>query len=299
MWPAHGTVFSHVVSDTSLAELHAFAARTGLPPQAFDRDHYDVPARRYDDLVTQGARPVGARELVRRLRASGLRVRSKERADRLEVSLLIRWRALIPRHEQLGRELLGLWSEAPRHYHDATHLLACLDALDVLTAPERPPREVALAAWFHDAVYAGVAGQDEQHSADLARDRLAGAELPGEAIAEVVRLVLLTATHSPAASDRNGGLLCDADLSVLGREPRGYARYLAAVRQDYAHVSDADFTLGRSLVVRRLLDLDPLFHTERAASLWGNTARRNLAGELGPPEGAPHHEHRTYHGPEG
>ncbi|MCX7522237.1 DUF4031 domain-containing protein [Microbacterium sp. STN6] len=79
-WPAHGTFFSHLVSDHSLDELHAFAEANGVPPRAFDLDHYDVPAARYDSLVVAGALPVTGRELVVRLRASGLRVRGRDRA---------------------------------------------------------------------------------------------------------------------------------------------------------------------------------------------------------------------------
>ncbi|MDO5745083.1 MAG: DUF4031 domain-containing protein, partial [Micrococcaceae bacterium] len=82
-WPAHGTLFSHLVSDTSLGELHGFAKAQGLPERAFDRDHYDVSQRRYGALVAAGALPVPATELVRRLIASGLRVRAKERPERL------------------------------------------------------------------------------------------------------------------------------------------------------------------------------------------------------------------------
>jgi hypothetical protein len=78
-WPAHGTLWSHLVSDTSLAELHAFAAEQGIPRRGFDRDHYDVPQDRYAALVAAGAEPVDFRGLVTRLRASGLRVRAKDR----------------------------------------------------------------------------------------------------------------------------------------------------------------------------------------------------------------------------
>ena len=74
-WPAHGTVFSHLVSDASFDELHHFAAQAGLPSRAFDRDHYDVPVRRYDGLVALGAEPVRSKELVQRLIGSGLRRR--------------------------------------------------------------------------------------------------------------------------------------------------------------------------------------------------------------------------------
>jgi hypothetical protein len=78
-WPAHGTVWGHVVSDESISELHAFAAAAGLPPRSFDRDHYDVPQDRYSELVDAGALPVTYRQLVTRLVGSGLRITARER----------------------------------------------------------------------------------------------------------------------------------------------------------------------------------------------------------------------------
>ena len=79
MWPAHGMLWAHLVSDRSLEELHAFAAAAGLPLRSFDLDHYDVPERRHAQLVAAGAEPVSNRELVKRLQASGLRVPQRER----------------------------------------------------------------------------------------------------------------------------------------------------------------------------------------------------------------------------
>ncbi|WP_150308625.1 DUF4031 domain-containing protein [Planctomonas psychrotolerans] len=79
MWPAHDTLWSHLVSDSTLAELHAFADVNGIPRRSFDLDHYDVPEARYASLVAAGAVPVGNRELVLRLVASGLRVRQRDR----------------------------------------------------------------------------------------------------------------------------------------------------------------------------------------------------------------------------
>ncbi|QYF75044.1 DUF4031 domain-containing protein [Cryobacterium sp. PAMC25264] len=81
-WPAHGTLWSHLVSDSSLEELHAFASAQGIPRRGFDLDHYDVPKARYDSLVAAGAVPVDFRGLVTRLRASGLRVSGRERRSR-------------------------------------------------------------------------------------------------------------------------------------------------------------------------------------------------------------------------
>jgi len=74
VWPAHDTVWAHLVSDASYDELHAFAASQGIPRRGFDHDHYDVPESRWHDLVAAGAQPVTGLDLARRLERSGLRV---------------------------------------------------------------------------------------------------------------------------------------------------------------------------------------------------------------------------------
>ncbi|MET7904479.1 DUF4031 domain-containing protein [Streptomyces sp. NPDC005336] len=79
-WPGHGRMWSHLVSDVSYDELHAFAARIGAPRRGFDRDHYDVPSELYAAAVRAGAVEVGSKELVRRLTAAGLRRAKGRRA---------------------------------------------------------------------------------------------------------------------------------------------------------------------------------------------------------------------------
>ncbi|MFI9047969.1 DUF4031 domain-containing protein [Streptomyces sp. NPDC053427] len=84
-WPGHGRMWSHLVSDTSFEELHAFAARIGIPRRAFERDHYDLPAERYAEAARAGAVEVGCKELLRRLTEAGLR-RPKHRTAPGEVA---------------------------------------------------------------------------------------------------------------------------------------------------------------------------------------------------------------------
>lgn len=194
-----------------------------------------------------------------------------------------RWRTLAgtsPAAGQAGAELLRRWREPHRHYHDTTHLAAVLHAVDVLAPEARDLTAVRFAAWFHDAVYEGRPGADEEASAELAREMLARLELPADTVDEVVRLVLLTRTHDPAPGDADGAVLCDADLSVLGGSPEQYAAYTAAVRQDYAHVGDADFATGRIAVLERLLTADPLFRTRTGGRAWATRARHNMQAEL-------------------
>jgi hypothetical protein len=77
IWPFRGRKWAHLVSDTSHEELHAFAATLGLQRGWFQGDHYDIPSEVRLAAIELGAEPVGAGELVRRLRAAGLRDRSR------------------------------------------------------------------------------------------------------------------------------------------------------------------------------------------------------------------------------
>ena len=78
--PSRGRMWSHLASDTSYDELHAFARELGIPERGFDRDHYDVPDEWYDEAVAAGAVPVSSRELIMRMVAAGLRRRKRSRA---------------------------------------------------------------------------------------------------------------------------------------------------------------------------------------------------------------------------
>lgn len=280
-WPAHGTRFAHLVSDTSLNELHAFAHEAGLPPGAFDHDHYDVPERRCADLVARGALQVPEKELLRRLRASGLRVRPAERtpsAARVLPGLTLAWRALLPDLPALGEELLERWQEPHRAYHDVRHLAQALSAADLVSGGPAS-RTVRLALWFHDAVYERRPGEDEAASAALAADRLAG-RLPAAEVTRVARLVELTTSHAPSPGDPDGAVMADADLSILGQPAGRYHVYVRDVRKEYSHLDEETFRRGRLQVLERLSGLDPLYSTPLGRAAWETPARANLAEEF-------------------
>lgn len=300
LWPAHDTLWSHLVSDRDLDELHAFARRLGVPRRGFDLDHYDVSASLHGRAVSLGAEPVDAHTLFRRLRASGLRIRSRDRpaarpAQR-RTYLREQWSALregiapdghdagidTGSWRALGDELLARWNEPHRRYHAETHLEDVLLSLDQLAvAGESVAAEALLAAWFHDAVYAGTPGADERASAELAAQRLVAAGLaPG--VADRVRALVLAT--DPAAPPASGGpalaQLLDADLAILAAGETRYRSYAAAVRAEYAHVADADFRSARSRILRGFLARDAIYRTPIAQGLWEARARTNLAAEI-------------------
>src|SRR5699024_8536723 len=111
-----------------------------ISPRAFDRDHYDVPAHRYEEVLQEGAAPVSGGELVRVLAASGLRVTARERPERVRKNLLAGWQRLgaaMPGAEaagwaETGERLLARWNEPHRSYHAPHHLAAVLRGVGLI-----------------------------------------------------------------------------------------------------------------------------------------------------------------------
>jgi len=179
-----------------------------------------------------------------------------------------------------GTALLRRWAEPHRSYHTFDHLTAMLSTVDSLATGDGDRTAVELAVWFHDAVYDPLRADNEEASALLAEAALTALGVPGRTIAEVARLVRLTASHEPTPDDANGRLLCDADLAILAAPPPAYRRYAAAVRAEYAHLDDATFRAGRAAVLRRMLARPRLFSLPSAQDKWGKRGRINMAMEL-------------------
>lgn len=77
-WPWRDALWGHMVSDVSFHELHQFAQKLGKRRIGFQGDHYDIDQDEHRRAVEAGATSVDSRQLVRRLRDSGLRRRTKQ-----------------------------------------------------------------------------------------------------------------------------------------------------------------------------------------------------------------------------
>jgi predicted metal-dependent HD superfamily phosphohydrolase len=180
----------------------------------------------------------------------------------------------------VGSRLLGRWAEPHRGYHDLRHLAEVLARVDQLAAYALDLPTVRLAAWFHDAIYDPAAPDNEERAAAYAESTLPRIDVAPLLIAQVARLVRLTATHQPADGDADGAVLCDADLAVLASPPERYRSYVEGVRREHAHVDDAAFATGRAAVLRTLLGRPWLFATEHGHTHWEEQARANVSAEL-------------------
>jgi predicted metal-dependent HD superfamily phosphohydrolase len=172
-------------------------------------------------------------------------------------------------------EVLRAYQEPHRHYHGVEHLRDCLEQLDgaPATGEARDLGETAL--WFHDAVYVPHATDNEARSAVWAARALAQAGAAEARAGEVARLVRLT-DHTRAAEDPVGALVCDTDLSILGRPPAEFAEYERRIRAEHAQVPEPSYRLGRAMVLAGLLGRDPLYRSDHFRGRYEAAARRNL-----------------------
>ncbi|MGZ0151103.1 hypothetical protein ACXJJ3_28885 [Kribbella sp. WER1] len=191
------------------------------------------------------------------------------------------WNRLLPHAQPLGDDLLARYAEQHRHYHDRQHLTEVLATIDELAEYADDADTVRLAAWFHDAIYDPQAdpGENEEVSAQLAELELAAYGVNADRVAEIGRLVRLTAKHDCAADDRNGAVLCDADLRILSLPQARYDEYAAGIRQEYHHVADRDFARGRMAFLQALSETR-LYATPRGHEEWERSARENLTREV-------------------
>jgi len=200
-----------------------------------------------------------------------------------EVALRSAWQQVAgTHHPQLLDHLLARHREPHRRYHTATHVMWVLRHIDHIVAESADVSldlpAIRLAALFHDAVYDPTRADNEAASAHIAgavAEQLGWAE-PRRVAVE--RLVIATAAHSPSALDE--AVLVDADLAILGAEPKDYAAYVQGVRSEYAHVDAEQWKSGRAAVLQRFIDAPRLFHTEVMRRERESRARANLAAEL-------------------
>jgi predicted metal-dependent HD superfamily phosphohydrolase len=203
--------------------------------------------------------------------------------DALAATWVAAWSSLgRPAPAGLQAELMTAWSEPHRHYHDQRHLRECL-ALWARWREHSPrPGEVAIALWFHDAVYDPRTGSNELNSAAWAARSLARAGADSDTAQRVHDLVMATQHEAPAAlaSSPDAQLLVDIDLSILGSPAERFERYDQDVRKEYAWVPGLRYQVARAQVLRSFLDRPQLYHFEPAVALLDAQARINLAAAL-------------------
>ena len=181
----------------------------------------------------------------------------------------------------VGERLLANYAEPGRHYHDARHVLSCLNTLDNFSGNIQDADALELALWFHDSVYNPKAGPgvNELQSAELFRKEFQMLANGYIDLDQVERLIIAT-RHHREPEDGDAALIMDVDLGVLGADQVRYDAYADDVRKEYAHVSDAAFRKGRIEVIHSFLRRKSIYWTRHFRNLLEKPARVNLEREL-------------------
>ncbi|MBO9514847.1 MAG: N-methyl-D-aspartate receptor NMDAR2C subunit [Variovorax sp.] len=177
--------------------------------------------------------------------------------------------------EALLDELLACHCEAHRAYHTLQHVGECLALLEEEREHAQRPAEIALALWFHDAIYDVRRHDNEERSAAWARQALLDAGVAQDAAERVHALVMATRHDAPPGTT-DARLLVDIDLAILGAPPERFAEYERQIRIEYAHVPPQVFEPRRREILDRFLARDPLYLTPSMRERLEAAARRNL-----------------------
>ena len=181
--------------------------------------------------------------------------------------------------DALLAELQARYREPHRAYHTLQHLDECLENLARERSHAQRPAEIALALWFHDAIYDVHRHDNETRSAEWARQALLDAGAPAEAAERVHALVMAT-RHQAQPREADARLLVDIDLSILGAPAARFAEYERQIRIEYAHVPPEVFEPRRRLILGAFLAREPLYLTPSIRARLEAQARINLGRAL-------------------
>jgi len=173
-------------------------------------------------------------------------------------------------------ELTRRYLEPQRRYHTLTHIAHMLQGALQAAASEgnQISDEQIYAVWFHDAIYDPKTHDNEEQSAELAV-RLLSAHGWDRTRIETVRAIVLDTKHHEPHLEASKAVI-DADLQTLALPWEGYNKIGQLIREEYAHVNDADWKQGRSGFFKTWLDRPRIYYTPWGSQL-EKQARANLA----------------------
>jgi predicted metal-dependent HD superfamily phosphohydrolase len=171
--------------------------------------------------------------------------------------------------------LSAAYSEPGRAYHTAEHIRDCLAQLDSAPDVAQRPDEVEAALWFHDVVYLPAGSDNEDRSASLAEAALMACEVRLDIVERITLLVLAT-RHLTVSDDPDTQLLCDIDLSILGREPAVFDEFERRIRQEYDWVPEPVYRTSRSEILSGFLQRRSIYQTQIFRNRYEAQARANL-----------------------
>jgi predicted metal-dependent HD superfamily phosphohydrolase len=179
-------------------------------------------------------------------------------------------------------DLIRLYTESGRFYHDWHHLEHCLREFDLTAHQMESPDAVEMALWFHDSIYVPGDPDNEQSSADLFT-KWGENWFPSAFIDKICQLILITKHLNPPC-DRDESYIVDIDLSSFGETWSVFLNDTKNVRRELAHIPDNIYYSNHAKFLRMLLNRPRIFQTDFFFERYEEPARHNIKRVLASPQ---------------
>ncbi|MCS4239058.1 putative metal-dependent HD superfamily phosphohydrolase [Myroides gitamensis] len=176
-------------------------------------------------------------------------------------------------------EIKKQYETTGRYYHNLTHLKNILEELNEIRAEINDWEAILFSVFYHDIIYDARAQDNEEQSAQLAKERLTILQLPESKIDLIFNQIVATKQHQKSTNSDTNYFL-DADLSILGEDWEQYKSYYQNIRKEYAIYPDGVYSQGRKKALTHFLTFETIFNTHYFKSKYENQARLNIAREI-------------------
>jgi predicted metal-dependent HD superfamily phosphohydrolase len=201
------------------------------------------------------------------------------------MTLLARWQSAWRQlgasdaDEDLFQRLVACYSEPHRKYHTLQHLNECFAHLESVRSIAERPGEVELGLWFHDAIYKTSRKDNEERSAEWARDSARAGGLSEDQANRIFGLVMIT-KHNAVPVGRDAEVLVDVDLGILGSAPARFDEYEGQVREEYPWVPGPLYQKERRRILQEFANRPTIYRTDYFRAAYETQARDNIARSL-------------------
>lgn len=165
------------------------------------------------------------------------------------------------------------YAEYHRTYHGLVHLCECLQRLRDIDCDGF--HEIALAILFHDAIYDVRRTDNEQQSAELAKQELRSIGMHPVVINRIEKMILLT-KHDQEPDTQDEMLMLDIDLAIFGCGSGPIVEYDRQIRVEYIHIPNEIYFKKRKEVLQSFLNKDRIYHTQDFFYRYERSARVDI-----------------------
>ena len=202
--------------------------------------------------------------------------------DRVLLSLLeSQWSGIGGKTDSisLGAQLIAAYREPTRCYHGLSHLLECLRLWREWREHSSKSDEIAIALWFHDALYDTARHDSEARSARWALDALTAGGVPFDTVRRIRDLVIATRPNESPSND-DARLMIDIDMAIMGASPDRYEQYEADLQREHPHMAEFIYWRKRLEVLKALNTRQRIFQSDAARHTLEARARENIARSI-------------------